>query len=89
MTSALYIITGTSRGLGAAIAEQLLQPGVRLLGISRQRNATLAALAMQAGVGCEQWSLDLAQPTAVAQRLQDWLTSLSAHFQMRQYDCPA
>ena len=76
MTSALYIVTGASRGLGAAMAQQLLQPGLLLLGISRHRNEALAALAAQSGVTCEQWAIDLAEPIAVAQRMQNWLAGL-------------
>ena len=37
----LVILTGASRGLGAAIARQLLQPGVSLLTLSRHPDATL------------------------------------------------
>ena len=33
----LYILTGASRGLGAALAERLAAPGHRLLLISRRR----------------------------------------------------
>ena len=35
MASSLYILTGASRGLGASLAEQLLAPGVMLIGIAR------------------------------------------------------
>lgn len=73
MPEQLYIITGASRGLGAAIAEQLLTPGRTLLCISRKTNAALAAKAEAAGVPLEQWPMDLAQPVAVAARLRDWL----------------
>ena len=37
------IVTGHSRGLGAALAEQLLDRGIAVLGISRKGNADLAA----------------------------------------------
>lgn len=37
------IVTGCSRGLGAAIAENMLTRGVAVLGIARQRNTALAA----------------------------------------------
>ncbi len=66
----LYIVTGASRGLGRAIAEQLLQPGHVVLGISRQAPA--------APPGLEQWPCDLADPVPVAARLQAWLASFDA-----------
>jgi benzil reductase ((S)-benzoin forming) len=61
----LFIVTGASRGLGRAIAEQVLQPGHVVLGISRQ--------APPAPPGLEQWPCDLADPLPVAARLQAWL----------------
>ena len=73
MTSApqhLFIVTGASRGLGRAIAEQLLQPGHAVLGISRQAPA--------APPGLEQWACDLADALPVAARLQAWLEGLDA-----------
>ena len=64
----LVIVTGASRGLGRAIAEQLLQQGHRVLGISRQAPA--------APTGLEQWACDLADPLPAAQRLRAWLEGL-------------
>ncbi|MDM0106831.1 SDR family NAD(P)-dependent oxidoreductase [Variovorax sp. J22R24] len=79
MTSShLTVITGASRGLGRAMAEQLLQPGRRLLCISRQSDERLAALAREAGVELEQWQQDLADPVAAAARLAAWLQGLDA-----------
>jgi benzil reductase ((S)-benzoin forming) len=72
----LYIVTGSSRGLGAAIAEQLLQPGHRLLCMARRPNDRLAELATGRGASLEQWQVDLAAPAAVAARLDDWLGGL-------------
>ena len=77
MSAELFILTGASRGLGAAIAEQLLKPGHRLLCLSRQTSEPLAIAARQAGVTCEQWRADLAQPVEVAARLQAWLQQLT------------
>ena len=42
------IVTGHSRGLGAAIATCLLEQGVQVLGIARSENAALAARFPQA-----------------------------------------
>ena len=78
MTQHLYIVTGASRGMGAAIAEQLLVRGNRLLGISRRTNSQLAQRAHAAGADFEQWEVDLALAGAAAERLQAWFSGLSA-----------
>ncbi len=69
----LYILTGASRGMGLAMAQQLLQPGHALLCIARRENAALAALAAQAGCTLAQWPLDLAHGVEAAARLRQWL----------------
>lgn len=76
--SHLFVITGASRGMGAAIAAQLLQPGHTVLGISRRSDNRLGARATAAGASCEQWAADLAAPAEVAKRLQAWLGALDA-----------
>ncbi len=78
MKQHLYILTGGSRGMGLAMAEQLLQPGHLLLCISRQSNDALAALVSASGAQLLQWQADLADGAAVAQRLQDWLGTQDA-----------
>jgi NAD(P)-dependent dehydrogenase (short-subunit alcohol dehydrogenase family) len=79
MTRQLFIVTGASRGMGAAIAEQLLAgPDRTLLGISRRANDALAAKAQAVGAACAQWMMDLAKPLAVASRLEAWLGGLEA-----------
>jgi NAD(P)-dependent dehydrogenase (short-subunit alcohol dehydrogenase family) len=60
----LTILTGASRGMGLAMARQLLQQGHELLSIARKRNEALA---------CEQWEMDLADPQPAAQKLVAWL----------------
>jgi NAD(P)-dependent dehydrogenase (short-subunit alcohol dehydrogenase family) len=69
----LYILTGASRGMGLAMAQQLLAPGHALLCISRQENAALAVQAAQAGCRLEQWPLDLAHSVEAAAMLHQWL----------------
>ena len=69
----LTILTGASRGMGLAMAHELAQPGARLLCISRKRNPELQAQADAAGAVLEQWSADLADATAVAAQLAEWL----------------
>ena len=60
----LYIVTGSSRGLGAALVAQLAQPGNAVIGIARKLNPALQA---------EQWTRDLTDPGPAAERLQAWL----------------
>lgn len=78
--SHLYLITGASRGLGRAMAEQLLQPGNLLLCISRRQSPELAEQAGKAGSGVElvQWEQDLADPVPAAARVRGWLASQDA-----------
>ncbi len=76
MNTHLYIITGSSRGLGAALVAQRLLPGHQVLGIARGHNAALQAQADAAGVELVQWPLDLVDALPAAQRLQDWLAGL-------------
>lgn len=70
---ALTVLTGASRGLGAAMARQLLAPDVVLLTMSRRSDAALEARAVAAGATLEQWSLDLADSASAAARLETWL----------------
>jgi benzil reductase ((S)-benzoin forming) len=72
----LTILTGASRGMGLAMARQLLAPDRLLLCISRQENAELAEQAKAAGAPLLQWSQDLANPEAARERLSAWLQSL-------------
>lgn len=69
----LTIITGASRGMGLAIAQQLLQPGHELLCISRQVSQVLALQAQAAQVAVLQWQQDLSDGEAACSRLATWL----------------
>ena len=73
MADKLYIVTGTSRGLGAAIAERLLAPDTVLLCISRHINAALADKAKATEAPLEQWPRDLSDAVPVAEQLETWL----------------
>ena len=75
----LFVLTGASRGMGLAMARQLLRPGHTLLCISRRTNDELASLAQAQGVHLEQWSQDLADSQEAAERLERWLGSLHAN----------
>ena len=73
MTQHLFIVTGASRGMGLAIARQLLMPGNTLLCISRSTNDSLTLQANQHGVTLVQWPQDLALSAAASARLEQWL----------------
>ena len=53
------IITGTSQGLGEAIATQLLEKNTTVISISRRENKELTKLAEQYNSNCVFHSLDL------------------------------
>jgi len=63
----LFIVTGSSRGMGAAIARRLTAPDHRVIGIARRAGPATA--------GLEQWQHDLAQPLEAAEQLQAWLAA--------------
>lgn len=57
-----FIITGTSRGLGEAIAARLIAKDASVFCIARHRNRNLDALARKRGAGLEQYEFDLGEP---------------------------
>lgn len=79
MSQRLVILTGASRGLGAAMAEQLLSAGTVMLCLSRGRHPTLAARAASAQVTLEEWPRDLANSITVADEVEAWLRAFDAH----------
>ena len=70
----LTILTGASRGLGKALAEQLLARGHHVLALSRRP----AVVAVPPGAQLTPWAVDLADATPVAQQLALWLAALDA-----------
>ncbi len=68
-TTKLTIITGASRGLGLAMAQQRLQAGHRVLALSRKAPPLRHE-------GLEPWCVDLADAAPVAARLGDWLSAI-------------
>lgn len=72
----LFILTGASRGMGLAIAEQLLSRENHVLCLARHPAPSLAESAAQNKGTLEQWALDLSQPEPAALRLKTWLYSL-------------
>ena len=79
MDQQLFILTGASRGMGLAMARQLLVPGNTMLCISRKTNETLAMQAEQAGTTLLQWTQDLALGAQTSARLEQWLREQDAH----------
>jgi benzil reductase ((S)-benzoin forming) len=78
MTRHLTILTGASRGMGLAMAQQLLAAGHELLCISRKTNEDLAQRAAALGLPCEQWAQDLARADTAAARLETWVAGRDA-----------
>jgi NAD(P)-dependent dehydrogenase (short-subunit alcohol dehydrogenase family) len=72
-TRRLIILTGASRGLGAAMARQLLAADTHLLTLSRHPDPALAAAASASGTALEQWALDLGHDIGSSARLETWL----------------
>mgnify|MGYP006144830359 CR=1 FL=1 len=69
----ITVLTGASRGLGLAMAQQLLAPDRLLLCLSRSTHPELQAQADALGAPLLQWSADLVDGEAVAARLAQWL----------------
>jgi benzil reductase ((S)-benzoin forming) len=69
----LTILTGASRGLGLAMAEQLLAQGHQVLAISRKASVVASSVSKQHLL---QWPADLADAAPTAARLQAWLAAL-------------
>lgn len=75
MNPSIAILTGASRGLGRAMAAQLLQHGRHLLTIARHADPALDTLARERGATLTAWTLDLADAPAAAARLAGWLAA--------------
>ncbi|MEO7339161.1 MAG: SDR family NAD(P)-dependent oxidoreductase, partial [Caldimonas sp.] len=78
MAERLFIITGASRGLGAAMADRLAAPGHVLLCIARHNDPAFAAHGASKGARVEQWDVDLGRPGEVSTRLASWLGGIDA-----------
>lgn len=77
-TPRLVILTGASRGLGAAMAEQLLAPDTTLLCISRGVHPTLSVKAADRGATLIEWQYDLSDASAVVPALSSWLAGINS-----------
>lgn len=74
----LTIVTGASRGMGLAMAHQLLQPGDTVLCISRTAQTALAQQAVGAGTTLLQWTHDLADAAPLTVQLEAWLGEMAS-----------
>ncbi len=74
----LVVLTGASRGMGLAMARQLLQGGHALVTLSRGTSSELEDIARRTGMPLAQWPQDLADGAQAAARLRDWLQSQPA-----------
>lgn len=73
------IVTGASRGLGAAIAERLLAPHRRLVCVARSGNDALVAQAQASGAPLDYLHHDLADPQAAESLATAIAAVLRAH----------
>ncbi|OLO36399.1 hypothetical protein BTR23_15105 [Alkalihalophilus pseudofirmus] len=64
-----YIITGTSTGLGKAIAQQLMQKGNILYCLSRSKNTELIEEAQKVGVSLYYYEIDLGNVEEVTEHI--------------------
>lgn len=76
--SHLIIVTGASRGLGAALVRALMAPGNRLVCVARSRNAELEQAAQASGVPIAWHLQDLSKPAQAASWLASVLDSVDA-----------
>lgn len=70
----LYILTGTSRGLGLALARRLIAKEHVLLCIARHLSDEIDTLAASRDALVVQWALDLNETLEAAERLEEWLS---------------
>jgi benzil reductase ((S)-benzoin forming) len=71
----LTIVTGASRGMGLAMAKQLIAEGHELLCISRQQNSDLTQLAQANSLPITQWQKDLAESISWLDEFEKWIKS--------------
>src|SRR5690606_28299619 len=64
-TSTVAVVTGASRGLGEALAEQLLASGASVITLARNQNPRLAEVAAQSGARLQQLGADLSEAASI------------------------
>ncbi|GGE69080.1 MAG TPA: SDR family NAD(P)-dependent oxidoreductase [Paenalcaligenes hominis] len=85
MINEVIVITGVSRGLGLALAQQLAQPQRLVIGIARSNNAQLAAHCHAHDCAYHFIQTDLALPQGCAHAAHALGELLQAHPQARSY----
>lgn len=65
MTSTVAVVTGASRGLGLALAQQLLTSGASVITLARSANPELEAAARQHGARLQQLQADLSKTESI------------------------
>lgn len=78
MTQHLFILTGTSRGMGFEMARQLLAAKHTVIGLSRSSSPALAEAATHCGGALLQWTHDLADAKSACTALTQWLNDQAA-----------
>ena len=79
----ITIITGTTRGLGASMAEQLATSGEHLVTLSRKPSDALANVASKHGSTLTQLNVDLGDAKSLMQAVQTLKPLLSGHDRVR------
>lgn len=85
MIQRLIIISGSSRGLGLALAQQLATKNTLMIGISRSNNSELAAFCQQSGATYKHISADLARVQGVEQAANALQVLLEQHADLNHY----
>ena len=83
MTDKAIVLTGASRGLGAALAAHLLAPGTVLVTVSRRPDPALQDLARERGAQLVQIAADLSDPAqagAAAEKAAAALPASASHY---------
>lgn len=79
----LTILTGTTRGLGAAMAQQLAKTGNFLVTLSRKASSDLPGIAKKHGTALTQIEVDLSKNESVKQAVSQLSPLLSGHSHIR------
>ena len=85
MSDTIVILTGASRGLGAAFAMALCEPGTTLVTLARHTNPALAAHAASRGTTLQQHQVDLSDPHVSVLAVEQIFASLprgAAHYRL-------